>query len=360
MERLDIDALVTQITGQVAELADQVSIILILNLSDDMEISLEKERVHLKERALNTRKAADLIDRFREAGFYVYAFGNEVEFMQEMLNGDHTCLKHRYSFVYSVGAESTGPGTRALIPAFCRRIGVNYLNSNAHARSLVWHKYHNYQVLKEADLPVPETWLFTSKEGWRNQRKPLTGDMVILKATYEAWAVGVSDASVMEVDAEFEDKVAKLESQLGQPITVQKFIEGKEIYVPILDVGSSFVPGVVELQKREKGKHSIVTFEDNLKADNIYFELIPRNELTEKLKDIAISAMRTLEIECIGRIDFRVDEHNCPYIIDVAEVPSLHPKHALTQSFALAKLDQTVLPTLMVGSNMIRMGYIKV
>ncbi len=353
-----IDQDIETIVERVRVMAQDITILIILNLSKTT-ISTEKARkAHLKQRALDTRKAAELIDRFRKCGFYVKSFDDEVQFMKEILTDPISGTDCDRTFVYSVGAENSGPGTRALAPAFCARLGIKCLNSNAHARSLVWHKYHNFQVLREAELPVPDTWLFCGAKGWRGGRQPRPGAKVITKSTYEAWAVGVDDNSVCIVDDRFLSAVQAKYEEIGQPVTVQSFIGGKEVYVPLFELSGFWCPGPMEVVKRHAQKEDfVITFQDNVTPNSISF--VPYQTSASELIHIAEQAMQILEIESISRIDFRIGSDNKPFIIDVAEVPSLHPSHALAQSFALKGHGPEKLPLLMMAANLIRTGQLE-
>lgn len=338
-------------------LSHEIAILIILNIN---EYSLNEEkhrRVHLKQRASNRNKANNLIRMFRSAGFYVECFNNEIEFMKKALDGYIDTIPHKHKFVHSTGAENTGPGFRALVPAFCNRIGLKYMNSNAHTRSLVWHKYHNTTILEHLGIPVPKTWQYDYQKGWANGRKPPKGIEIISKNSYEAWAIGVDEEAIMYVDEKLERYLKLKSSNLYQPLIVQEFIEGREIYCPIIDVGEKIVPDVLEVKfnQKELCQRNIQTFKDNIMDDAIGFTSINNEkELCERVVNEAINTMEALEINCISRIDFRIDRNNNLFIFDVAEIPSFHSKHAFSIAFKNCQFGGSDLVTLMIASNLIQ------
>ncbi|PKF76252.1 hypothetical protein CW749_28040 [Vibrio sp. vnigr-6D03] len=338
----------------VEEKSKDIAILLILGRSSSLKEN--QNLVYLSERALTLDKANDLINRFRKSGCYVKCYDDEIHFMKEALSGKLENIPKPIKFVYSASAENSGPGFRALIPSFCSRLGIKYLNSNAHSRSLVWHKYHNTLLMERLGIPVPKTWQFDYINGWSNNQYPKEGTEIIIKPTYEAWAVGVEGSSIQSFSKKSLEFISDKSRSFMQPFVVQEFIEGEEVYAPIIELETQICPNVMEVGfiDKKKSNRNIQTFLDNKNPLSINFKPIKNKiKLVEKISNISKNVMKALEISCVARVDFRVSSNENVYVFDVAEVPSLHPDHAFSLSFYNNGLSKHDTVSLMIAANLI-------
>ena len=83
------------------------------------------------------------------------------------------------------------------------------------------------------------------ERGWLGGRPP-AGTKVIVKSTYEAWSVGVTDQSVFVVDEDCDYRVAAVAEAIGQAVTVQQFVSGPEVCIPVLACPEQIVGEPVE------------------------------------------------------------------------------------------------------------------
>jgi len=163
------------------------------------------ERAFFTQRCLSDAQIAQTIDAFRSVGAYVELFEGELPLMEALASGRLQRVDRELKVIYNgieggITAGGFEPGRKALVPTLADAYGVICSNSNAYACALGRHKFHYFTVLRSLGVKAPEVWHYRHPCGWVQGRSPAAGTKVIVKSTYESWAVGVTDDSVFVVD----------------------------------------------------------------------------------------------------------------------------------------------------------------
>ena len=180
------------------------------------------------------------------------------------------------------------------------------------------HKFHYFTVLRPLGVLAPEVWHNPYPDGWVQRRAPAAGTKVIVKSTYESWAVGVTEDSVFLVDGDSQQKVAAISEEIGQPVTVQEFVSGAEVCVPVFGLPDAVATPPVEiiLARAPDDVDSFMTIDDNLTQGEIGYRRFDRGpEVDRNLAAAAVAAFEILELGAFARIDFRVDQENRAWAI---------------------------------------------
>jgi D-ala D-ala ligase C-terminus len=292
-------------------------------------------RTFFAERCVSDQQIQQLRDALSEVGARVDLFEGDREFVAALAGGHHRktgkALQVAYNgLVYSVGSEAFQPGRKSLIPLLCDSYGFPCVNSDAYACTFTLHKFHSFRVLESIGIHTPRTWQYEMDRGWIGGMPP-HGTKVIAKSTFESWAVGVGEKSLFTMDDSSDSRVAEIAEQIGQPVTVQEFVLGLEVYVPVLSTPSLIALPPVESQllRAPGDREAIVTLEDNLDDEAVayrLFECMPNvdRELRRRAREI----VSLLHLEGLARIDFRVDEDGKPWVFDIAVSPGVGPRGA--------------------------------
>lgn len=230
------------------------------------------------------------------------------------------------TIVYGMADSSIGPGRKSLIPALCDLYELPYLNSDAFSNAFARHKYLSNIALRSHGLKVPDSWHFLPSEGWLEGLRPQQGTTIIAKPSYDCQSLGITAQSRIVVDADLEGKLNVLAEALDQPLSIQKFIPGYELSVPLLTCPQPESPGVVALEYENN-----LDWGQNFRKNEDLFvkgrirkvafsELGP--DFNCKLIEQAKRAYKIIGFKGTARIDFRVTTDGDPFIIDVNESPS--------------------------------------
>lgn len=344
------------------EVRRKTTICLVLNRQSSLPDIAGNAKVKLLLRAMGERKANDLIERFRETGCKVEVFDGDLHFIQTIFEHPPTITAGKPFMVYQAGTSGGGPAHRALMPTFCNLFEIPVMNSDAMSRALIWHKYHSTTVLAQAGISVPDTWMFSAKSGWHMEQRPPEGLKVIAKSTYEAYAVGVDESSANIYTPDLDAELAQRSEDLGQPITIQEFIPGDEVFVPVLDIhgGYALAPQFLMVNDVPITGEKFLKFDDNIYPNCYTFTSYEAcsDVMSEQCKSNAVKAFRALGMRGIGRMDFRVTPSGKTYLFDAAEVPGLSRQHAFNQAFIEEGFDEAELIPAMVSINLAIHGFL--
>jgi len=303
-------------------------------------------RTYFAQRCASDYQLDLTIEAFRSVGAYVELFEGERPLMSALADGRLQRMRRSLKVAYNgigwgVTKDGFRRGRKALVPLIADSYGLTCVNSDAYACTFTLHKFHSFLVLRALGISAPRTWQYRPPRGWVGERPP-AGTRVIAKSTYEAWALGVSEKSVFVVDDESEARLESIAMEIGQPVTVQEFIAGTEVYVPVISCPERIVTPPVEaiVARAPSDPETVLTMEDNLRPDGLVhrpFDGPP--ELIERLAQSALAIFDAFELTGLARIDFRVDEHERPSVFDVAIEPGLGVESAAFVSLAELGFD---------------------
>jgi D-alanine-D-alanine ligase len=143
-------------------------------------------------------------------------------------------IQKKFKIVYNAASSGKGPGRKALIPAFCNLNNINLTSSDPYVVSLARHKYHCASILGYNQIPTPRSWYYSENSKWMSYEMPKNGTVVIAKPTYESASIGIDESSIFEYTREKDTFLDNLSKEFNQPITVQEFISGYEVEIPVM------------------------------------------------------------------------------------------------------------------------------
>ena len=224
--------------------------------------------------------------------------------------------------------ESIGGDNRfePLLPMMLEREGLAYTGSGPLTLALALHKHKTKDVLRARGVPTPEAVYVTTPDvSGVSLPFPL-----IVKPSREDASVGIYGDSVVHDRAALEQRVTFVLSRYRQGALVERYIEGREIYVSMLDRPQGAEPQVlpffeIDFSDMPPGRPRIVSFEGKWVEDSDEFrgtkpiactDLSP--EMVASISRTALTAFQALELRDYGRLDIRLDaDTKIPYVIDV-------------------------------------------
>ncbi len=165
---------------------------------------------------------------------------------------------------------------------------------------------------------------------------------VILKLAREDASIGISEFSVVYKYADFVTRLEYLFTSFNQEVIVEEYIDGRELNVAIL--GNQLLPiSEITFDTLPDSLPKIVTYEAKWSQDSVYFKsTIPKcpavldDQLKEKIEKMALASYEALECRDYARIDFRLNQKNIPYVIEVNPNPDISPDTGFVRSASYA------------------------
>lgn len=227
--------------------------------------------------------------------------------------------------------EGVGSRNReAQVPVILETFGIPYVGSDGLTMSLALDKIMTKKVIAQEGIPTPSYIGIDKLDDLMNldhMRFPM-----IVKLRNEGTSKGLSSESVVRSNKELEKRVDYLFDRYNNPLLiVEELISGAELTVPI--IGNSHLEILPPIQVSINGKtdlgEEIYTFERVRSLNPELDYICPANidkQLENKLVDLAVRTYRAVGCRDFGRIDFRVDHDNNPYVLEINPLPSLSPE----------------------------------
>jgi D-alanine-D-alanine ligase len=215
------------------------------------------------------------------------------------------------------------------VVSYLELLRLPYTGCNPRGLILARDKALSKKLLAYHRIPVPD---FTVVRPGRKPQlsKKLQFPLIVKSLFFEASA-GISQASVVENAEQLAKRVHFIHENLGTAAIVERFIDGRELYVgvignqrlealPVWEMSFDKMPDNrwriaterVKWSTQYQKRHGIMTDKAELEAG-----------LAERIQRIARRAYQALDLNGYARIDFRLDEEGRPQVLEANPNPNL-------------------------------------
>ena len=335
--------------------ASQISVVIVSDTAKDLEKRPALKATGFLERMISDARLSEIVSEYHRHSIAARIVLGFEEFIREAAAGTLFPSQSPIKAVLDMtegGSHKDGFGyarrsTGALV---CKLFGFTYLHANAYAAAIARHKHHQTMLMESAGIPVPKCWSFTPDRGWLTET-PEDGQKVLCKSTYEGWSIGVSDNTVGPYNRKMLKAIKELAAEIGQPVCVQEFIEGPELYCLLLADKAIHSLGVAEVyaSRGPKKDGDYLEFKDHCLTGGMLYR--PPTVAAGVIDDVVKHSKHVnhvLEMSGLTRIDFRIKGDRTPVVIDIADNPGTSPASALAyilqqSDFPLADIDLLIL-----------------
>lgn len=291
----------------------------------------------------------ELINAFRENQIYTELYTDFETFFNDYYSGNFNC-----NLVFESSPKGNAKGKDALLPVFCDSVNLRHIGPDGSSNLRCCNKFMWYCALRNCSIPVSDTYLYVGH--WITN--PPKDETFILKLNEECASIGLSADSVISGDPESITEKAKiLYSEYNEPVIAQKFVSGYEVEVPVIsNKNDIMVLPPVGLKYRDKKLLGETYFDYDTIYDNGYgtylFEDYSRN-VSDKLTVIAKSVVELLDLKGYFRIDFRIDEKDNPYVIDINNDPTLNNEGSFQFSINSLGFNKKDMLAILIGNALV-------
>ncbi|HMC93379.1 MAG TPA: D-alanine--D-alanine ligase [Polyangia bacterium] len=233
-----------------------------------------------------------------------------------------------------------------LLPLLLERAGLAYTGSSPLTLGLSLHKHKAKAVLRGAGVPTPEAAVLTTPD----VSEVALPFPLIVKPAREDASVGISSDSVVHDRAALERQVTFVLARYRQPALVERYIEGREIYVSMLDRPGEeieiFPLHEIDFSEMPAGRPRIVSFEGKWVESSPEFsgtKPVPCAGLDAatlaRIAQVARTAFAAMELRDYARLDVRLSADGTPYVIDVNPNCDLSARAGFARAAQAAGLD---------------------
>ena len=231
------------------------------------------------------------------------------------------------------------------IPSYLELMKVAYTGCNPRGLILARGKDLSKTLVHHRRIAVPAFAVFPMR---RKVKRPARLALpLIVKSLSEDGSRGISQASIVDTDEKFAERVAFVHESLGTAAIAEQYNEGRELYVGVLGNNRVRVLPVWELSFGNMGGQRHIATE-KAKHDTSYQERVgiedgPAKDLAPEVQALiqrtAKRIYRTLGLDGYARIDFRLAADGTPYFIEANPNPEIAKSQEFAQSARHDGLD---------------------
>ena len=302
----------------------------------------------------DARETVDLIRKGIESGGYrVIPIGNVFNLLKAIPELD-------VDVIFNICEGLRYRNREAQVPIVLEMFDMPYIGSDGLTMSVTLDKAMTKKILLAQGIPTPRSMNIDSLDDVINLGR--MSFPLIVKLRQEGSSMGLDNDSVVHTRKELERRVEYLWHQYNKrPMVVEQFIAGSEFTVPIIGNDAPVVlPTVqVEICNRLDLGEMIYTFERINSPELRYVcpaKITKRFE--RKLIDLAWRTYKAVGCLDFGRVDFRVDQDNNPYVLEINPLPSLSVEDVFDISPQAAGYDFSAVMRMIIDTGLKRLGFL--
>ena len=213
-------------------------------------------------------------------------------------------------------------GEDGIIQGTLEMMGIPYTGSGVMAAAVTMDKVATKRFFMAEGIPTPKAHTYFRYEF---KKRDLTGEIlqefsvpVVVKASSQGSSIGVV---IVEKAEELEAALSEA-FKYDREVLVEEFIKGRELTVAVWgnEEKQEALP-IIEITT-VTGRYDYVTKYKVGASTHIIPAPVPE-EVTKKVKEIAIRAFAVCGCSGMARVDFMLGEDNQPYAIEVNTIPDM-------------------------------------
>lgn len=208
-------------------------------------------------------------------------------------------------------------GEDGCIQGLLELLNIEYTGCGVFASAACMNKQTTKNILKNFnDVPLIKSVLIQAGDNLEEKVKDLQYPMM-LKPVSEGSSIGMYKVNTKEELCEYYQKSA----EIGQDVMIEEFLVGKSLTVGVLDDGDeTFATEILELRPKNEWYDYEAKYTKGMTEFILPAEL--SDDMTLKVKEIAVKACKACGCKGVSRIDFLVVE-DIPYVLEINTSPGM-------------------------------------
>jgi D-alanine-D-alanine ligase len=278
---------------------------------------------------------ADSMVQATEVGGLLAGLGHQVVFVPLGSSTDEAESELKLTqpeIVFNLVEAPSGQGRLIhLAPLLLERMGLAFTGAGTRAMLLSSNKLMAKQLMQDHGLPTA-AWLTQTGSGNLSGK----AGRWIIKSVWEHASIGLDEDSVVEglTIEGLQMMMQERRRDLGGEPFAERFIEGREFNLALLASNKGvqvLPPAEIIFEGYAIDKPKVVGYRAKWDPDSYEYHHTPRNYdfttrdrlLLQELTALGLRAWRLFGLRGWARVDFRVDKHGGPWILEVNANPCL-------------------------------------
>jgi len=216
------------------------------------------------------------------------------------------------------------------VVSYLELLRVPYTGCNPRGLMLARDKVLAKKLFSFHRIPFPE--FVVAPQGRMVRRPTRLSFPLIVKSVSEEASLGISQASIVEDDGKLKERVAFIHESVGTGALIERYIEGRELYVgvigngqlqalPVWELKMDKLPGDARRIATERVKWSR-KYQDKYGIISEKAKNLPAGK-PEEIQHLAKRVYRALGLSGYARIDLRMDEQGGLYVLEANPNPQI-------------------------------------
>jgi D-alanine-D-alanine ligase len=276
------------------------------------------------------KRAMDVINELEKLGIPAKGFPGDAYFMTNLLVDKPDLVLNLVDTLRGRDELQTS------VPAALELANIPY--TGAGLQGLVIGNDRNLikQIMNANHIPTPP-FQFIQRRGTAVDES--LGHPLIIKLNESGGSVGIDNHAVKETLEDAQAQVNDLIGKYKMPVLVEKFVDGLEITVVVLEdyQKKQVFLGQKVFGFKPDGKHDFTSLESYGNKRSYHYQLVDNEELARKITRYAVQAFTILHNHDYAKFDVRVDAQSGePYFIDANPNTAFGPSLGLPLTEVLA------------------------
>ncbi len=209
------------------------------------------------------------------------------------------------------------------IASLLEEMGMSYTGSPPKVLKNALYKPIAKKIFVKSSIPTPRWRVFGKKP---IKEKDLSFP-VIIKPKKEDGSIGIDKESVVDSIESLKRKSKELIKYFGTNLMIEDYIDGREFNAAFFD-GEILAIGEIEFDIEPRIVGYDAKWKEGSEEDLKTRAKYPANLNTkeeERIKAVALKALKVLQIRDYGRVDLRMDEEGNIFVLEVNPNPDISP-----------------------------------
>jgi D-alanine-D-alanine ligase len=292
--------------------------------------------------AVEWKTEYDVVSTLRKLGHEVMALGVKSDL--EVIRGAVEQWKPHVAFNLLEEFDGVAVYDQNVV-SYLELLRVPYTGCNPRGLMLARDKALSKQVMSYHRIPYPE---FMVVPLHRMVRRPKwLAFPLIVKSVSEEASLGISQASIVEDEDKLRERVAFIHDSVGTGALVERYIEGRELYVgvmgnahlqvlPVWELVMDNMPDEAKRIATERVKWSR-KYQDKYGIRSGEAKNLP-DGVAEKIQHLAKRVYRALGLSGYARVDMRMDGEGNIYVLEANPNPQIADDEDFAESARKAEI----------------------
>ena len=229
------------------------------------------------------------------------------------------------------------------VPRWLESLGLPFTGGGSAAIRATSNKLEAKRRLRAAGLPTPD-WVEPDATA------PQAARRWILKPIWEDASIAIDDAAVVEAGGDTLARLLRERAEtVGRALFAEAYVEGRDLNVGVLTKPGGIEvlpPAEVVFENWPAGKPRLYGFAAKWEPKSLEWDRTPtvfdcasrEPVLAARLERLARACAKEFRLTGYARVDFRVDAHGEPLVLEINSNPCLSPESGYLEAAALVGL----------------------